>query len=237
MLKSIWLSILGWLRITAAKNTNLEYAGKEQIHQARQDIEKLRTERNKTAAKGVGVERRLKQAQNEASKAVEAVKHWDAQGDSVRKQQAYDLYVQNTKEVAVQEEMLAGFQTQVKDLDAKISELENVVNQAENKVSKAAATQTHARAANKAEDLHDRFKNGGDLGLATQLAQESSDLASVRTQTRKDAEAPDVLNYEKGPAVKSMDDLLGSNTHSSSSSSSDSGSSSSDSSSSSSSSD
>lgn len=209
MLKSLWLTIMGWLRITAAKNTNLEYAGKEQIHQTRQDIEKLRTQRNQIAAKGVGVERRLKQAQLDTAKAKEAVQHWHTVGDSVKKQEAYDLYVKNAKETDVQQLSLAEYTRQVADLDNKIKELENVIDAAERKIGSAAATQSHARAANKAEDIHDRFNDGGDLALATQLAEESSDMASVRSNTRKSKETPDVFSYQQQSNVVSLDELLG----------------------------
>ena len=51
MLKSLWLSILGWFRTKAEANTDLRYAGKEQFARNEASIENVRKQREAIAIK------------------------------------------------------------------------------------------------------------------------------------------------------------------------------------------
>ena len=64
MLKSLWLSILGWFRTKAEANTDLRYAGKEQF--ARNEAARQKAIDDRSAAEAAAERKRKEKAEWDA---------------------------------------------------------------------------------------------------------------------------------------------------------------------------
>lgn len=206
MFKVMLLNIIGWFRSLVNKNTDLRYAGKEHIHNVNKKIEDLRAQRNVIAGRGIGLERKQKEAGDKAKRAAQAVKDWAAKGDTARRDRAYAEYQQfalQEKDAITQLEKMG---IEIKELDDAIYRLESDSGKAEDNLNTAAAQQQLGRAAEGVEDIHDLL-NKGPLSDVIKESQQQADVAEARRRQRVQNDNSDL--YATDPGIPSLDDLLG----------------------------
>ena len=84
MLKSLWLSILGWFRTKAEENVDLRYAGKEQFARNEASIENVRKQRNSLAGDHLLLKKRIAETSTKVDEATTAFQHWTDDGDLLK---------------------------------------------------------------------------------------------------------------------------------------------------------
>lgn len=206
MVKTIWLSIVGWLRKFVSRNTDIGLAGKEHIRNTQKKIEDLRAERNRIAGNGIGLERKRDELIKGVAEAKAAVQKWHSVGDESRKQRAYNDYVQRQKDLNTTLEQYTLVENQVMDLDAAIRQLETDSDAAEISIDRAASQQKYARAAEKVEDLHDLLTTNNPLSDAIKESENMGNIAEARRRTRVQNDNSDLYT---DVSVDSLDAILG----------------------------
>ena len=86
MLKSLWLSILGWFRTKAEANTDLRYAGKEQFARNEAAIENVRKQRQRIAREEAARQKAIDE-RNAAEAAAERKRKEKAEWDAMTPKQ------------------------------------------------------------------------------------------------------------------------------------------------------
>jgi hypothetical protein len=206
MLKSLWLTILGWFRTKADENTDLRYAGKEQFARNEQSIENVRKQRNSIAGSHLLLKKDIAEVTAKVDEATAAVKHWNTKGSQENEDKAYEIYKKEfarLKELTAEEKDLAG---QIHTLDNLIEDLETDNRKAEKQISKAATTQQVGRATAAVESIHSELTNGALAG-AIKTAEHMSATAEATKQARLAKDDSDVLNISESAAL-SKEDLL-----------------------------
>lgn len=212
MLKGIALTIKGWFRAKAESATDLRLAGREHIHEVKQGIEQVRDQRNEVAAKGILLEERIANLEDQVAKDVEAVKHWNAAGDEGRKTRAYATYQQNQKQLDKLRADKVEIEDQVADLDAQITRLENDTEDAADDLGKAATQQVLGKAASKVESVHKNIKSG-PLAGAIERSKEQGAKAEAQRRQRVAGDNSDLYSFQQSNNVLSMDELLGNSSN------------------------
>jgi phage shock protein A len=207
-LKNLLLSILGFFRVKSNQAVDLRYAGNEHIHQVKNKIEDIRSQRNQLAGQGILLESKITIAKENVSKFTDAVKHHAAEGNEELKQKAYRAYMaeQTILDQLIENEL--DLRNQVADLDTSIARLEQDTNDAKNQLGKAASKQLVGKANGKVEDVHQSLSKG-PLADVIEQSETDSAVAEARRRERKANDNSDVLAYQKKGAVLSMDELLG----------------------------
>ena len=205
MLKGLFLSLKGKLRQSVNENTDLRTAGLEQNHNNVQLIESVRDQRNEIATSLVLLRNELKEEQSKLSKAHEAFKHWNAQGDKIKEDTAYDLYCKASVKVSDLQNRVKALQTNVENFDIQIEELESESDKAKTTVEVAAGVQQLGRAKRAVESAHKNITTG-PLAGAIEAASRQDALADVTKEERKGRDHSDVLDI--GKSVPSREDLL-----------------------------
>lgn len=205
MLKGLFLSLKGKLRQAVNENTDLRTAGLEQNHNNVQLIEDVRNQRNELATSLVLLKNQLKDEEAKKEEAHKAFKHWNAEGDKVKEDSAYNLYVKSHNKVTELTKDVASLQGSVEGLDSQIVELESEADKAKTTVEVAAATQVLGRAKTAVEVTHKNITSG-PLAGAIDAAKRQDILADVTKEERKGRDNSDVLNI--GNSAPSREALL-----------------------------
>lgn len=206
MLKSLWLSILGWFRTKAEANTDLRYAGKEQFARNEAAIENVRKQRNSIAGDHLLLKKKIAETSAKVDEATTAFQHWTNEQDQEKADKAYGIYEKEfaqLSELQAEEKDLAN---QIVNLDQQIEDLEDGNRKAKNQVKKAATTQQVGKANAAIESIHSDI-NSGPLAGAIDAAEHMSATAEATKQARLAKDNSDVLNITK-PKALSREELL-----------------------------
>ena len=199
MLKTLWLQLKGKIRQTVNENTDLRVAGQEHIHEITQDIESVRTQRNRVAGNHLLLLKQITASEILLQEAKDAYRHWNKEGDKVKEDRAYDLYTTEHSKLEDLKAQAANLQANVDKLDKDIISLESETNKAKTKLDTAASVQQVGRAKSAVESIHGNI-NKGPLAGAIEAAELMKATAEATQQERKGRDNSDVLNINaKGP--------------------------------------
>lgn len=205
MLKSLWLTILGWFRTQAEEKTDLRYAGKEQQARTNQSIASVRAQRNKLAGDLIGLKNERDNAQAKADEYAAAVKKWNAEGDQDREDRSYDAYVIEIDRVTAVDAEILALENDIITLDGQISGLSDAAREAATHLKRAANVQQVGRASAAVEKAHADLTDG-PLAGAIESAKSQANTAQATREAREKAAGKDLL--VKPSNAKSRADLL-----------------------------